>query len=415
MRAIAAGGRKGRRRAADRPRGVRRRREPALDDRGRQLSRRLQRLLASDRPPLRPGPQDPVEAAAEARLAYVSDDGPGITRIATRQGFRYVRPGGRLVRDRATVERISRLAVPPAWTAVWICPRADGHIQATGRDARGRKQYRYHPRWREIRDRTKFGHLVDFARALPRIRRVVAADLRRPGLPARKVLATVVRLLETTAIRVGSDEYARANHHFGLTTLHNRHVAVRGPELRFHFQGKSGKEHVVGVRDRRLARIVRNCQEIPGQRLFQYCDERGRRHAVGSGDVNDYLRAVSGSDFTAKDFRTWVGTTLVAARLAGCPEATSAAAAKRNVLGAIDAAAELLGNTRAVCRASYVHPAVVDAYTEGRMRPLPRARRSSVGLDALERATLRLLAAAARRTLPRWAAASKLASARRET
>jgi DNA topoisomerase-1 len=368
----------------------------------RETSRRLQRLLAEDRAPIQPGPQDPLKAAAAARLRYVSDEDPGLQRVPAGEGFRYLR-GGRPVRDRPTLERIARLAIPPAWTEVWICPRADGHIQATGRDARRRKQYRYHPRWREVRDRTKFGRMIEFAQALPRIRRAVLADLRRPGLPREKVLATVVRLLEATCIRVGSEEYARHNRHYGLTTLKDRHVAVRGPELRFAFQGKSGKHHHVGLRDRALARIVRNCQEIPGQRLFQYLDQRGRRRPVGSGDVNAYLRAVSGSDFTAKDFRTWAGTTLVAARLCGCDEPSSAAAARREVLAAIDAAAERLGNTRAVCRASYVHPAVVDAFTEGWLRAPPRVLRapSPRGLDALELGTLRVLQAAARRPRPR--------------
>lgn len=317
-----------------------------------------------------------------------------------RGGFRYRRADGRPLRDPATLERITRLAIPPAWRDVWICPRSDGHIQATGRDARGRKQYRYHPRWREVRDRTKFGRMIEFARTLPRIRQVVRGDLRRSGLPREKVLATVVRLLESTCIRVGSDEYARDNRHYGLTTLQDQHVAVRGSQLRFHFKGKSGKEHVVDLQDRRVAGIVRGCQEIPGQRLFQYRDERGHRRAVGSGDVNDYLRAVTGSDFTAKDFRTWAGTTLVAGQLVACAQPTSATAAKQAVLAAVDAAAERLGNTRTVCRSSYVHPAVVDAFLEGWLRAPPRVRRMGAprGLDPLERATLRVLQAAARVT-----------------
>jgi DNA topoisomerase-1 len=333
-------------------------------------------------------------------LTYVSDDRPGITRAPGKGGFRYHHPGGRPLKDPATLRRIARLAIPPAWTDVWICPRPDGHIQATGRDARGRKQYRYHERWREVRDRTKFGRMIDFARALPHIRQVVAADLRRAGLPREKVLATVVRLLESTSIRVGNDEYARHNRHYGLTTLKDEHVAVRGPALRFQFKGKSGKDHVVDLHDRSLARIVRGCQEIPGQRLFQYLDANGRRRAIGSGDVNDYLRAASGSDFTAKDFRTWAGTTLVAGRLAACAEPASATAAKREVLAAVDAAAERLGNTRSVCRSSYVHPAVVDAFMEGWLRAPRQVRgsRAPRGLDPLERATLRVLQSAARLT-----------------
>jgi DNA topoisomerase-1 len=301
------------------------------------------------------------------------------------------------VKDRPTLDRIARLAIPPAWKQVWICPRPDGHIQATGRDARQRKQYRYHERWREVRDRTKFGRMIEFARALPRIRRQVARDLRRSGLPREKVLATVVRLLEATCIRVGSDEYARHNRHYGLTTLKDQHVAVRGPELRFRFKGKSGKDHEVGLRDRALARIIRNCQEIPGQRLFQYYDPEGRPRAVDSGDVNDYLRACSGSDFTAKDFRTWAATTLVGARLVACGEPSSVSAGRRMVLAAIDEAAERLGNTRSVCRSSYVHPGVLDAFMEGWLQAPPGPHRPAPrGLDPLEVATLRVLQAAAR-------------------
>jgi DNA topoisomerase-1 len=344
--------------------------------------------------------QDPAgKAAVEARLHYVSDDEPGIQRVRIGRGFRYRRPDGRPLRDRATLARIRSLVIPPAWTAVWICPDADGHIQATGRDARGRKQYRYHPRWREVRDRTKFEHLIDFACTLPRIRRAVSADLRRAGLPRRKVLAAVVRLLEETCIRVGGDEYARHNHHFGLTTLEDRHVDVSGAALRFHFKGKSGKPHQVGLRDPALARLVRNCQDLPGQRLFQYVDEAGAHHAIGSDDVNEYLREVSGRDITAKDFRTWAGTVQVAAALAVCDEPTSAAAGKREVVAAIDAAAERLGNTRSVCRSSYVHPAVIDAYLGNWLRTPPPGRhpRSPRGLDRLEVAALRVLEGAVQR------------------
>jgi DNA topoisomerase-1 len=307
------------------------------------------------------------------------------------------------VRDRATLQRIRGLVIPPAWTEVWICPDPDGHIQATGRDARRRKQYRYHPRWREVRDRTKYGRMIEFAQALPRIRRGVAADLRLPGLPREKVLAAVVRLLEETCIRVGSDEYARQNRHFGLTTLLDRHVAISGSQLRFHFRGKSGKEHVVGVRDPKLAQVVRNCQEIPGQRLFQYLGEDGERHAIGSGDVNDYLRALAGSDFTAKDFRTWAGTTLVTAALIAADAPSSATAGKRQIVAAIDGAADRLGNTRSVCRSSYVHPAVLDAFQEGWLQTPPRVLRARTprGLDRLEIATLRVLQAAAQAARPR--------------
>ena len=364
----------------------------------KRVSRQLQRLIDADRVPIVAGPQDPARAATAAHLHHVSDEGPGIVRRKRGRAFQYVHSSGRVVKERATLARIRALAIPPAWTAVWISPDPAGHIQATGRDARGRKQYRYHPRWREVRDRTKFGRMIEFAQTLPRIRRAVAADLRRPGTPREKVLATVVRLLEVTCIRVGSDEYARHNHHFGLTTLRDRHVSVRGPELRFHFEGKSGKEHELDLRDPRLARIVRNCQEIPGQRLFQYVDERGKRHPVGSTDVNRYLRELGGADFTAKDFRTWAGTKLVASVLAGCHEPSSGKECQRQVLAAIDDAAARLGNTRSVCRSSYVHPAVIDAFTEGWLRKPPRVlgARSPHGLDPTEIATLRVLQAAAR-------------------
>jgi DNA topoisomerase-1 len=365
----------------------------------RAVSRRLQRLLGQDRPPFVAGPSDPVRAAARAHLRYVSDDQPGLTRVKRGSGFRYLRADGKEVRDRATLERIRKLVIPPAWTDVWICPRPDGHIQATGRDARRRKQYRYHARWREVRDRSKFGRMIEFAGILPRIRKAVAADLRRPGLPREKVLATVVRLLELTSIRVGCDEYARQNQHFGLTTLRDRHVDVAGSKVRFHFQGKSGKQHEIDVRDPRLARIVHGCQEIPGQRLFQYVDERGRHHPIDSNDVNDYLRAVSGgAEVTAKDFRTWAGTNMVAAALAMGAEPESVKAGKLRIIAAIDDAAARLGNTRAVCRASYVHPAVLDAFTEGWLRSPPSTRRAPRGLDPLEVATLRVLQAAARRS-----------------
>ncbi len=340
---------------------------------------------------------DGAPAAARARLHYVSDDEPGIRRVSAGGSFRYRSTTGGPLRDAGTLKRIRSLAIPPAWTDVWICPDARGHIQAVGRDARGRKQYRYHPRWRELRDRTKFDRMIAFAQALPHIRQVVERDLRRTGLSRSKVLATIVRLLERTAIRVGCDEYARTNSHFGLTTLLDRHVDIRRHSLRFHFRGKSGKEHEVGLSDARLARIVRRCQEIPGQRLFQYLDGSGRRHTVGSGDVNRYLRQVSGSDFTAKDFRTWAGTVCVAEALLEAEPARSATAANRTVLAAIDRAAERLGNTRAICRSSYVHPGVIEAFTEGRMQTPAGVRRAAPrGLDAAEAATYRLLVAGTR-------------------
>ena len=377
----------------------------------RVTSRKLQRLRAADRAPVLAAPAHPETAAAAARLRYVSATDPGIRRIGGTRAFRHLRPGGQTVKDAATLARIRALAIPPAWTDVWICPFAEGHIQAVGRDARGRKQYRYHARWREVRDRTKFGRMIEFARVLPRVRAAVAADLELPGLPKRKVLAALAALLERTCIRVGCDEYARTNHHFGLTTLLDRHVRVDGHRLRFRFTGKSGKPHEVGLRDARLARIVRTCQEIPGQRLFQYRDGDGEPAAVTSGDVNDYLREVSGGDFTAKDFRTWAGTVFVTEALLAQIEPSSVAADRRAVLAAIDAAAERLGNTRTVCRGSYVHPAVLDAYTEGWIRNPPRvSARLPRGLDAAEQATLRILLAATRpKAFTRGAPARKAA------
>ena len=307
---------------------------------------------------------DPVRSARSAGLQYVADNRPGIRRSNGPLGFTYLRPDGRVIRQPSELKRIARLAVPPAWTDVWICPDPRGHVQATGRDARGRKQYRYHPDWRASRDETKFDRMPAFAEALPRIRARTAADLSRAGLPREKVLATVVQLLEKSLIRVGNEEYARANRSFGLTTLLDRHVAVRGATVRFEFRGKSGVRHSISVSGRRLARIVRNCRELPGQELFQYLDENGRRRKIGSGDVNDYLKEISGQDFTAKDFRTWAGTVLACTALREMI-ADSRAHASKNVIQAIDAVAGLLGNTRSVCRKSYIHPTIIDTYVEG--------------------------------------------------
>lgn len=307
----------------------------------------------------------PVLAAKAAGLRYVRDDRPGIRRIRCGKAFRYVRPDGKPVRRPADLKRIRSLVIPPAWTDVWICPTADGHLQATGRDARGRKQHRYHPRWREVRDDAKYNRLIIFARKLPDIRARVEADLALPGLPRPKVLATVVRLLETTLIRVGNEEYARHNRSFGLTTLRDRHVEVNGQAVHFQFRGKSGVYHEVDVHDRRLARIVKQCQDLPGQELFQYLGDDGRRHGVTSADVNDYLRDVSGADFTAKDFRTWAGTVLAARALQEFQAFDSEVQAKKHILTAIENVARRLGNTRAVCRKCYIHPAVLDAYLDG--------------------------------------------------
>lgn len=334
----------------------------------------------------------PDASAAAAGLRYVNDIRmPGIRRLG-RTRVRYVDPDGRTIANRDVLGRIKSLAVPPAWTNVWICPNPMGHVQATGRDARGRKQYRYHPRWREIRDDVKYGRLLDFAGALPALRARVTADLRRAGLPREKVLATVVALLEKTLIRVGNEEYARANRSYGLTTMRNAHAKVRANEVRFEFRGKSGISHSVGVQDKRLARIVKACRDLPGYDLFQYVDDAGERCAIGSADVNDYLREVCGDTFTAKDFRTWAGTVLVARALADAGRPDTETAGKRAVVQAIESAAQRLGNTVAVCRKSYVHPAVVEGFLEGDViEPARRAPARMRRLSADEVAVVRLL------------------------
>jgi DNA topoisomerase-1 len=303
-------------------------------------------------------------AAHSADLRYVSDAERGFTRRRRGKSFTYVRPSGKPLRDPANLARIRALAIPPAWQDVWICRAADGHLQATGRDARGRKQYRYHPRWRQAQDQNKYERIIAFAKTLPKIRRTVARHLRKRGLPREKVLAAAVKLLETTLIRVGNDEYARDNHSFGLTTMHDGHVEVRGATIRFDFRGKHGIEHEIDLKSRRLATIVHACRDLPGQELFQYVDEAGEVRDVGSGDVNDYLREISGRDFTAKDFRTWAGTALAVQALQEFQDFDSAAAAKRNITKAIERVAEHLGNTQAICRKSYVHPAVIDAFMD---------------------------------------------------
>jgi DNA topoisomerase-1 len=308
---------------------------------------------------------EPADAATDAGLRYVTDASPGIRRVRSGRGFRYVDPDGATVRDPVTLARIRSLAIPPAWIDVWICRSANGHIQATGRDARGRKQYRYHSRWRETRDADKYERLIAFARVQPKIRRRVEKDLARTGIPREKVLALVVRLLELTLIRVGNDEYARLNRSFGLTTMRGRHVRIGRSSIRFRFRGKSGRQHEVGLRDRRLARLVRRCQELPGQELFGYVDEEGDTRDVTSEDVNAYLREASGLDITAKDFRTWAGTVLAYRALRALQPADSPTAAKRNVVEAIREIAGRLGNTAAVARKSYVHPAVLEAYMDG--------------------------------------------------
>ena len=308
---------------------------------------------------------DPVASAAAAGLVYVNDTGPGIHRKRAGKGWSYTGLDGRPIRDRTELARFKSLGIPPAWTEVWISPDPRGHIQATGRDDKGRKQYRYHPRWREVRDETKYGRMMAFGAALPKIREQTAVDLGRRGLPRAKVVAAVVQLLETTRIRVGNEEYARTNESFGLTTLRDGHAEIIDARITFRFRGKSGKEHEVNVKDRRLARIVKQCQDLPGQELFQYRDEEGELQTVDSGDVNAYLRDITGEDFTAKDFRTWAGTVLAAVTLQALENFDSETQAKRNVVAAIDRVAERLGNTRAICRKCYIHPAVLDAYLDG--------------------------------------------------
>jgi DNA topoisomerase-1 len=349
------------------------------------------------RKPTTPPPEvvsDPVESAQAAGLRYVSDIQPGIRRKRAGKGFSYVGPDGKAIKDAKELSRIRSLAIPPAYTDVWICPNPNGHIQATGRDARGRKQYRYHPKWREVRDDTKFGRMLAFSAALPTIRARVERDLGLAGLPREKVLATVVRLLECTCIRVGNDEYAKSNGSYGLTTLQDRHVKVSGSNLRFEFRGKSGKTHKVDLNDRRLARIVERCQDLPGEDLFQYEDDEGVRQTIGSGDVNDYIRQISGQEFTAKDFRTWAGTLAGVEALREAGVWATQRQAKSNILRAIDQVAEQLNNTRAVCRKYYVHPAVLDHYLAGSMlEALDNRTKEEVNteLKAEEAAVVRLL------------------------
>ena len=330
---------------------------------------------------------EPIESARTAGLRYVSDEQPGIRRTRSGRGFTYRAADGSVVRDPATLARIRSLAVPPAWSDVWISPNQQGHLQASGRDARGRKQYRYHPRWREFRDAAKYSRMLAFAAALPGLRARTDQDLALPGLPREKVLAAVIRLLEATLIRVGNEEYARQNRSFGLTTMRSRHAQVTSGSVRFSFRGKSGIRHEVAVIDRRLARVVRRSQELPGQELFQYVDETGKQQAIDSGDVNEYLREISGQDFTAKDFRTWAGTVLAAQALASYEAFDSEVRARQNVIQAIEVVARRLGNTPAICRKYYVHPTIIDAYLEGttiQIEPDPDQQRLDQAGAALE-------------------------------
>lgn len=308
---------------------------------------------------------DPVAAARAAGLRYVRDHQPGITRVRAERGFMYRNPDGSPVEDENTLARIRKLAIPPAYEDVWISRDPNGHLQAVGRDARGRKQYRYHPRWREVRDEAKYGKMLLFGRNLPIIRREVEKDLALRGMPRRKILATIVRLLEKTLARVGNEEYAKANKSFGLTTLRNRHAKVHGSRVTFDFRGKHGIQRHLELQDRRLARIVKRLQDIPGQDLFAYLDEDGEPHSVGSEDVNEYLREITGEEITAKDFRTWAATNLAALALRELEEFDSGAKKKKNVLQAVEAVAEMLGNTPAICRKCYIHPAIFDGYLDG--------------------------------------------------
>jgi DNA topoisomerase-1 len=324
--------------------------------------RRIQSRLPLDRIV-----EDPVDSAKSAGLRYVTDAGPGIRRLRRGKSFRYVDAEGRPIRDGKIIARIRSLVIPPAWKDVWICPIANGHLQAAGRDARGRKQCRYHARWREVRDETKYERMAIFGAVLPRIRQRIEEDLAHPGMTREKILATVVRLMETTFIRVGNEEYAHENHSYGLTTLRNKHVEVNGNTVHFEFPGKSGVKHSIDLHDRRLARIVRQCLDLPGYELFQYLDETGTRHSIDSADVNAYLREIAGDNFTAKDFRTWAGGVLASSMLQKFEPFESESQAKKNIVAAIKGVARELGNSPAVCRQCYVHPAILEHYMGGQM------------------------------------------------
>ncbi len=310
---------------------------------------------------------DPLESAKIAGLHYVGDDGPGIRRKKAGQGFSSLGLDGKIIKDKAEIERINALAIPPAYKDVWICPDPRGHIQATGLDERGRKQYRYHPKWREVRDETKFARTIEFARALPVIRARTEQDLKKPGFPREKVLATLVQLLEKTAIRVGNAEYARQNQSYGLTTMKNEHAEVESGQVHFHFKGKSGKWHDIDLQDRKLAAAIKKMSDLPGQSLFQYVDEAGETHRIESSDVNAYIKEIAGEEFTAKDFRTWAGTVSASLALAEFDKFEDERGAQANIVAAVKHVAQRLGNTPAVCRKSYIHPAVLESYLDGSM------------------------------------------------
>lgn len=313
---------------------------------------------------------DPVESAEQAGLRYVSDEEPGFQRKPWGRGVTYLDEAGEHIKEPEVRQRLEALAIPPAWTEVWICPDENGHILATGRDDQGRKQYIYHPKWREVRNEAKFHRLIPFGRALPALRAQIERDLSQAGLPRAKVLSAVVKLLDGTLIRVGNREYVRQNEHFGLTTLRDQHVQIKGATIHFEFTGKSGKELVVEIADRRLAGIVKACRDVPGHHLFQYVEEDGTRQGVSSGDVNEYLREVTGADFTAKDFRTWGGTVSALAVLCDGEPCTGNAEVKQKLVAAVDAVAEQLGNTRAVCREYYIHSAILRRFEEGALLDL---------------------------------------------
>jgi len=345
------------------------------------------------------------ESAKIAGLRYVNEEHtPGIRRAGSGKRFRYVMPNGRRV-PAAELARIKALVIPPAWTDVWICPDARGHLQATGRDARGRKQYRYHPLWREVRDEVKYGRLIAFAQTLPRIRQKTDTDLRKSHLPREKVLAAAVQLLEKTLIRVGNEEYARDNGSVGLTTMREKHATIKGTTVRFEFKGKSGVEHAINLQDARLSRIIKAMRDLPGYELFQYLDEDGKRQTIDSADVNDYLREITGQDFTAKDFRTWAGTVLAAKALAEVSHFKSNAEAKRNIVTAVESVAKRLGNTKAVCRKCYIHPAILDAYMDGATIAAVRSNvtrlKSRGSLSAEETAVVGIIERRLRRTSER--------------
>lgn len=326
----------------------------------------------------------PVASAKAAGLRYVSNTTPGIRRKRAGKHFSYIGLDGKPIHDEEELQRIRALGIPPAWNNVWICPNPRGHIQATGRDAKGRKQYRYHPEWRAIRDETKYTRMIAFGKALPQIRERVAHDLSLPGMSREKLLATVVRLLDTTSIRIGNEEYARENGSFGLTTMQNEHVDITGSKVQFHFRGKSGKEHSIDIKDRQLARIIKRCQDLPGHQLFEYLDEDNVLHTIESDDVNEYLQQITNEDFTAKDFRTWAATVIATCALQDLGAFESQTQAKKHVVSAIEEAAKHLGNTPTICRKSYVHPEVIDAYLNGSLLDAIKQHNEQAILDALD-------------------------------